>query len=152
MEKISADSTTYIPLAGNIQPGDGKTQSAIRSHSGKYAAQLDGKQPYGLTIPLAPFERYERYIVRVWRYPAKGTGACLVIAGSDSQKLWISEGDHIIEQDSSGWGLLDVDLSIPEKAIGMDGKIYLWNPSDKDTVWFDDFTLYRYRADSRMRK
>ena len=103
-------------------------------------------------MPLALFERYERYVVRVWRYPAKGTGAGLVIAGSDSQKLWISEGDHIIQQDSSGWGLLEVDLSIPEKAIGIDGKIYLWNPSDKDTVWFDDFVLYRYRADSGMRK
>ncbi len=152
MEKITPDSSSYLPIAGKIQAGNGNTQSANRSHTGIYSAQLDKNHPYSLTIPINSFERYERFVVKVWRYPAKGNSASFVIAGSDSQKLWISEGDHITRQDSSGWGLLEVDLSIPESAIGIDGRVYLWNPSDRDTVWFDDFVLYRYRENSGIQQ
>lgn len=145
MEQISTDSSVFLPNAGRLQPGNVQTRSAKRSRSGAYSAQLDWKNAFGLSLALEPFERHERFVAYVWRYPAVAE-AGFIIAANDAESFWFSEGSYLIQRDSAGWGLLEMDVYIPEKAVGQAGKLYLWNPSEKDTVWFDDFKLYRRKA------
>ncbi|MFN0036665.1 MAG: hypothetical protein ACKVUS_16485, partial [Saprospiraceae bacterium] len=144
MEQVSVDSSAFLPIAGSFQIGNGQTRSDRRSFGGRHSAQLDAKNPYGLSLSIDSFERHERFVGRVWRYPAV-CNAGFVLAANDAARFWVSETDYLVQRDSSGWGLLEIDLHIPEKAVGQAGKIYLWNPSDRDTVWFDDFKLFRLK-------
>ena len=145
MERKTPDGTAFESFSGVARPGNGQNQSADRAHSGRFSLKLDAAAPFGATTPLDTFYRFDRFIIRVWRYPATADGG-IVVAADDAEKAYFFEPANVIGRDSAGWGLLQMSVTLPEKSIGSKGKFYLWNPSQEQTVWFDDLTVVRYRV------
>lgn len=145
MEKLTADSSAFLPESGNLQPGNPNTHSAERTRSGQFSIKLTPDSPYGATLGLDAFQAYDRLIINVWRYPAKSDGA-IVVAADDAENAYFLENAYVVERDSAGWGRLEFAVTLPEKAVGSRGKFYLWNPSKEQAVWFDDLKIYRLQA------
>lgn len=95
-------------------------------------------------MPLDTFQAFDRLIIGVWRYPANAD-AGIVVTAADAGKAYFFEPANVVEQDSAGWGLLLMSVTIPQSAIGSKGRFYLWNPSREQTVWFDDLQIRRLR-------
>ena len=145
MERLSADSTAFLPSAGDWQPGNGNTRSAERARQGQYSMKLSPSAQFGATMPLDTFRIYDRLIVSVWRYPVNAE-AGFVIAGENPEKAYFFEPSNIVERDSAGWGLLELALTMPPSAVGGKGSFYIWNSSAAQTVWFDELKVYRLQV------
>ncbi len=145
METMTTDSADYIPEAGNLRPGNARTRSDDRALSGQYSARTHKGHPFAMTTVLDTFRPYEHFLIQVWRYPAKSVPG-IVLAADDGDKFWAMETDFSPRPDSAGWRLLEIQATIPQKAVGQKGKLFLWNASDRDTVWFDDLKVLRWRA------
>ena len=145
MERLSADSTAFLPTAGSLQPGNGNTRSTERARQGQFSMKLDPSAQFGATMLLDTFQEYDRLVVSVRRYPANAD-AGIVVTAEGVENVYFFEPAHIVERDSAGWGLLEMAVTLPRAAVGSKGKFYLWNPSSAQTVWFDELKIYRLRA------
>lgn len=145
MERLSPDSTAFLPEAGHWQPGGGRLQSDEKVHSGRYALRLDAAQPYGGTILFDNFQRYERFVISVWRFPAK-TETSIVFSCDDASRGYFTESQYAVARDSAGWEKLEFILTIPQAMTGKSGRFYLWNPSQNEKAWVDDLCIYRLYA------
>ncbi len=145
MENFTADSSAFQPELGNLFPGNTNTRSAERARSGQFSMKLAPESPYGATISLDTFQKYDRFVVKVWRYPAKSDGA-IVVAADDANDAFFLENAYIVERDSAGWEQLELAVTIPEAVVGKKGKFFLWNPAKEGATWFDDLELRRLRA------
>ncbi len=145
MERLTADSSAFLPEMGNLQPGNANTRSAERARSGQFSMKLTPDSPFGATVALDAFQAYDRLIINVWRYPAKSDGA-IIVAADDPENAYFLENACIVERDSAGWGMLEFAVTLPEKAVGSRGKFYLWNTDKERAIWFDDLKFYRLQA------
>jgi hypothetical protein len=145
MESLTPDSASFVPSAGTQQPGNGGRRSAEKARTGSFSLKLTPDAPFGATMVLDTFRPFDRLIVHVWRYPADADGG-IVLAAEDAQKAYFFEPSHIVMRDSAGWGLLNMSVTLPPAAIGSTGRLYLWNPSSDQQVWFDDLIIYRLQA------
>ncbi len=144
MEHLTPDGAAFEPAGSGPNPGNGETRSAEKAHSGQYSLRLNSAAPFGATMPLDTFQAFDRLIIGVWRYPANAD-AGIVVTAADAGKAYFFEPANVVEQDSAGWGLLLMSVTIPQSAIGSKGRFYLWNPSREQTVWFDDLRIRRLR-------
>lgn len=145
MERLTADSSAFEPLAGRLTPGNGETMSHERAHSGQYSIKTDAAAQFGATIALDTIRPFDRLVVSVWRYPADAE-AGIVVTSDDATRAYYFEPANVMERDSAGWGRIEMALIFPEAATGRPGRFYLWNPSSVQRVWFDDLKLYRFRV------
>lgn len=145
MEAMTADSAEYLPEAGRMRPGNAHTRSDDRAFEGKWSARTHKGQAFALTTVLDTFQAYDRFVIRVWRYPAN-TVPGIVLAADDGDKFWMMETDFSPRPDSAGWRLLQLEARVPKEAVGQRGKVFVWNSSERDTVWFDNFQVLRWRV------
>ncbi|HND89777.1 MAG TPA: hypothetical protein PK971_15700, partial [Saprospiraceae bacterium] len=145
MERISPDSSHFLPLSGTWLPGNGKCRAAGRSFSGQWASRLQKGCAFGATTVVDTLRLYDRFLIQVWRYPAR-SDAGIVLAADNGDLFWAIENSYSTRPDSAGWRLLTLEATVPEKAAGQRGKFFLWNASERDTVWFDDLKAWRWKS------
>jgi len=145
MEAMTVDSSDYLPEAGRMRPGNAKTRSNDRAFEGEWSARTHKGQAFALTTVLDTFQPHDRFMIRAWRYPANAVPG-IVLAADDGNKFWVLETDFSPRPDSAGWRMLQLEARVPKEAVGQKGKVFVWNNSERDTVWFDNFQVLRWRA------
>ncbi|MBK7936141.1 MAG: glycosyltransferase family 39 protein [Lewinellaceae bacterium] len=150
MERRTGDDTAFDAAIGGARPANGETRSGEKARSGQFSIKLNASAPFGATTALDTFHPFDRLEIDVWRFPADAE-AGIVVSADDVEKAYFFEPANLVGQDSAGWGLLRMSVTLPEKVVGAKGKFYLWNPSQEQTVWFDDLKLRRLRVEQVYR-
>lgn len=137
-EKLTLDSTSFISNDSMFLFGNGDRRDNTRVFSGNYAVKLTANYAFGLTTRFDNIKPCDRLSVSVRRYdPFKTSG--IVLSATNGEQFYEFQREAIL-QDTSGWDLLNYELTIPANYPDSVLNFYLWNPSSHD-VWYDDLEL-----------
>ncbi|MCB0669179.1 MAG: CotH kinase family protein [Saprospiraceae bacterium] len=127
-------------LADSHQFEGANLRSTQFVHSGQYSIELDRDNIYGLTTWFIPPTKEATYHASIYRYNPDGLIAPLVIAGSNSDELYITEQEGHFESTDSVWEVIHATFQVPPDIDSL--KLYcLVSSQTAGKVYFDDFTL-----------
>jgi hypothetical protein len=115
-------------------------QSKIKKRSGEHSILLSGDSKFGASTEFYVRPR-EKYLLSVWKYP-NNSAASLVIAAADPKEYYFQK-ETITRVDSSGWGLITIEATIPDSCNGK-YRVYVWNKKN-DSVFFDDLKISKLK-------
>ncbi|KPK85910.1 MAG: hypothetical protein AMS27_06225 [Bacteroides sp. SM23_62_1] len=142
--ELLSDNPFYLLSAkDSVEFKGGLQRSSEHVHSGEYSLMLSSDNPFGFECRFKEVKPGERFIASVWRY-GEGNSSALVINSVIGGK-YSELSENVIEKDSLGWDLLQLEITIPEDIqFNMIGA-FVWNINGTD-AWFDDFTVTRLPA------
>lgn len=140
-EMLTPDGKSFLSeniLGGTFQ--NTKTQTDEKSFTGKYCARLDTNCEFGFTYSTFNLQTGSNLKVSIRRHNSNKNGK-LVIQSITSGLLYQSVEVGSPEKEENGWELLELDVTIPSEMQNEGIKIYAWNPSPQQPVFFDDIKI-----------
>ena len=133
-DKFLADNNSVSLFDG------GKKQTSKEFHSGKYAVYVTPKKGFAFSFKIKRAHPDWYFIVSVWRKTKDGKG--VLVAASETPKLFYQTAKTVVETDKNGWEKLEMEVYLPPTFRSDDIKFYVWN-NGSDTVFFDDLSIQR---------
>ncbi|MDD5693731.1 MAG: right-handed parallel beta-helix repeat-containing protein [Bacteroidales bacterium] len=138
LESITPDGGFFYGSDTSYHFGSAYLRTDQDSHSGNYAIRLTPQEQYGLkcTLPLVVADEY--FDLRVWKKGNKDAG---VLVADILDNDFYQASRSVVEVDSNGWELIQLEFFIPPTIKEAEMIIYVWNP-DTATVYFDDLHIF----------
>lgn len=135
-EKVSSENQMFETDDKFILVGGAWQQSNLHPRTGLYGVVLTQEGRYGSRIDLL-VKTGEVYKLSVWQFPYDAPGR--IVFSAQEENDFYRASNTITDVDSSGWGMIELDVKIPEYIAGV-MKVYLYNPGN-DSVYFDNLTI-----------
>lgn len=143
-ERLTPDGTRFRSRKETRHFLNGIRQDSSYHRSGEYAIRLTPASPYGFTTHLDSVEACARIAVQVWRYAPQGQGTGGIVFSTPGDDGLYEFQAYAIRRESSGWELLQHEITIPPAFEGETLSVFIWNPGGSEE-WFDDLELgYSY--------
>ena len=139
-EETSSSGNHFLSLDHRYFFNNTALQSKIKKRSGEHSILLSGDSKFGASTEFYVRPR-EKYLLSVWKYP-NNSAASLVIAAADPKEYYFQK-ETITRVDSSGWGLITIEATIPDSCNGK-YRVYVWNKKN-DSVFFDDLKISKLK-------
>jgi len=111
------------------------TQSKDQARSGMYSAKVNAERSFTYTYRLYDCESGDQLSVEVWRLGKAGRIALV----NDANHFYV-EVLEPVEKDSSGWGRMTLNYTVPKDLTGDVVTIYLFS-NEKEATYFDDIKI-----------
>ena len=118
----------------------GKKQTSKEFHSGNHAVYVTPKKAFAFAFKIKNARPDWYFKVSVWRKSKDGNG--VLVAASETPKLFYQTTKTVVEADENGWEKLEMEVFLPPTFRSDDIKFYVWN-NGSDTVYFDDIAIQR---------
>ncbi len=137
LERITPDGNSFYGTDTSCHFGSAYLRTNEQAHSGKYSIKLTPKEKFGLkyTLPIVKADEY--FDLRVWKKGNKDSG---VLVADILDNDFYQASRNVVEADSNGWELLQLEFFIPPTIEKAEMIVYVWNP-DTVTVYFDDLHI-----------
>jgi hypothetical protein len=134
LERITPDGSSFYGADTSWHFGSAYLRTSEEVHSGKYAIKLTPKEKFGLKLTLPDVRADEYFNLKVWKKGNKDAG---VLVADILDNDFYQASRNVVEVDSNGWELIQLEFFIPPVIEKAEMIIYVWNP-DTATIYFDD--------------
>lgn len=137
LERITPDGGSFYGADTSWHFGSAYLRTSEEVHSGKYAIKLTPKEKFGLKLTLPEVRADEYFNLKVWKKGNKDAG---VLVADILDNDFYQASRNVVEADSNGWELIQLEFFIPPVIGQAEMIIYVWNP-DTANVYFDDLHI-----------
>jgi hypothetical protein len=124
--------------------GNGITQSADFSYSGKFSSKIHGQCPYGFTIKIDNVKKGEKFIATAYIFPSESKSASIIASSSNTSVFYHNKSEIINDEDNS-WLQLRKEFFVSDELPNNELVFYVHNPG-AEPVYIDNFKIKRYKS------